>query len=179
MNNIGKDPQDRSIGEYWEDCFCEIANRYGWEAWPFQRKRGANFEYEGTRFICPDVWILKREHKQYACEIKHKNQTRGGCYGFEEYRANSLLKLEQEYSNQFGNVIALYVVHNWARAGGKHRKENREDDWHAQTLKICEDTKKTGWSKTLYNGKVTLEPVKIHYYINPWRNFKPLRFFLE
>lgn len=180
MSNIGKDPNDRRIGEYWEDCFCDIARTYGWEAWPFQREKGATFtDGAGNRYICPDVWILRRKDKQYACEIKHKTQARNGCYGFEKYRVDSLLMLEEKYQNQFGAVIALYVVHNWARAGGKNSRENRESDWHAQLLHTCEDNKTVSKSKTLYAGEVTEEPVVIHYYHNPFRTFQPLAYFLE
>lgn len=116
MSNIGKDPGDRKLGEYWEDQFCEIARAYKWEAWPFQRKKGATFtDQKGRRYICPDVWILRRGNRQYACEIKHKNQARNGCYGFEKYRADSLIALEADYSNQFGNLHSSQL--------GKSRRE--------------------------------------------------------
>jgi len=175
MTNIGKDPRDREIGEYWEDCFCDMARRYGWEAWPFQRENGATFtDDSGNRYICPDVWILRRGSEQYACEVKHKTQARNGAYGFEKYRVDSLLALEKSY-----DAPVLYVVHNWAKAGGKHVRENREEDWHAQLLQVCEANKTVSTSKTLYDGGVTGEPVIIHYYRNPFRIFKPLAYFLS
>ena len=181
MSNIGKDPNDRAIGEYWEDRFCDIARDYGWKAWPFQRRKGATFQNgKGNRYICPDVWILRRGNQQFVCEIKHKAQARNNCYGFEKYRADNLLRLESTYENEFGRVVALYVVHNWAKAGGgKYEKANREKDWHAQLLTVCEATKKLGLERTLYNGKVTKEPVVIHYYRNPFKTFLPLAYFLE
>ena len=156
--------RDRRLGEYWEDRFCEIATTFGWEAWPFQRKRGSTFKSPaGTRFICPDVWILRRGERQYACEIKHKDACALG-YGFEEYRAQSLMDLEAEYTNQFGPVIALYVVHNHARAGGKWAKTNRLSDWTAQRLHILEESHTPGMCPTYYAGKVTDHKVPIHYY---------------
>jgi len=180
MTNIGKDPNDRQLGEFWEDRFCDIAHSYGWEAWPFQREKGATFvDASGRQYICADVWILRRGDKQYACEIKHKTQAQNGCYGFEKYRADSLLALEQFYSNQFGHTEVLYIVHNWAKAGGKYVEENRENDWHAQFLRICEYHKKVSKSHTLYNGAVSEEPVVIHYYPNPFKLFLPLRHFLK
>lgn len=176
MNNIGKDPNDRKIGEFWEDRFCEIARAYGWEAWPFQRKRGATFEFNGARYICPDVWILRRAGKQFICEVKHKNAARNGCYGFEQYRQESMLSLEREYENQFGRVTALYVVHNHDVAGGKYARVNNEDDWHAQTLKTLAAKARHSTSKTLYNGQTTAEEVPIFYY--PLTMFLPLSNFL-
>jgi hypothetical protein len=178
-NKIGQDPRDRELGEFWEDRFCDITRRYGWEAYPFQRKRGAMFVADnGERYICPDVWILRRGDRQYACEIKHKAQAQNGCYGFEKYRADSLLALEAAYTNAFGPVEALYIVHNWAMAGGKYVTENRERDWHAQLLRVCEEHKIVSMCKTLYGGAVTEEAVVIHYYKNPFKLFAPLKHFL-
>ena len=180
MTNIGKDPHDRQLGEYWEDRFCDIARTYGWQAWPFQREKGSTFtDTNGRQYICPDVWILRRGDRQYACEIKHKHQAQNGCYGFEKYRVDSLLALEQFYSNQFGHVEALYIVHNWAKAGGKYVEQNREGDWHAQLLRVCEQNKRVSKSHTLYDGVVTEEEVPIHYYLNPFKSFLPLKHFLE
>ena len=93
MSNIGKDKDDRAIGECWEDTFCAMCKSRGWEVEAFQRKRGATFMRDGVRYICPDVWILKRGDRQYACEIKHKTISSKGFYGFEVYRAESLLSL--------------------------------------------------------------------------------------
>lgn len=177
MNNIGADPNDRKIGEYWEDEFCKMARRYGWEAWPFQRRRGATFEFNGKSYVCPDVWILRRNDKQYICEIKHKNAAKNGCYGFEQYRQDSMLGLESDYQNQFGGVEALYVVHNHDAAGGKYNTVNNEAHWHAQRLRFLADNAVEGKSKTLYNGEVTEEEVPIFYY--PLTLFVPVALFLQ
>lgn len=177
MSNIGKDPNDRNIGEYWEDRFCELAKVYGWEAWPFQRMKGSTFEFNGKRYVCPDVWLLRRSGKQFICEIKHKNAARNGCYGFELYRQESMLGLESEYENKFGSVIALYVVHNHDIAGGKYVRVNRERDWHAQALRILSNEAMSGLSKTLYNGQVTKTEYPILYY--PITLFEPLVNFLK
>lgn len=178
MSNIGKDANDRWLGEFWEDRFCDIARRYGWEAWPFQREMGPTFILHGKTFICPDVWILRRDKKQYACEVKHKIQARNGCYGLEKYRVESLLALEEFYTERFGPIEVLYVVHNWAMAGGKYVQTNRECDWHAQLLRVCEEHKIVSYSATLYGGYVTDYAVPIHYYQNPLKLFEPLHRFL-
>jgi len=178
MNSIGADPNDRKIGEFWEDEFCKMARRYGWEAWPFQRRKGeATFEFEGKRYVCPDVWILRRNEKQYICEVKHKNAAKNGCYGFELYRQDSMLELESDYYNQFGSVEALYVVHNHDAAGGKYEKTNNENHWHAQRLRLLSENAVAGKSRTLYNGKVTDEEVPILYY--PLTLFMPIVIFLD
>lgn len=177
MTQIGKDPNDRSIGEYWEECLCEIAREYNWEAFLFQRQKGATFAHGNKQYICPDVWLLKRGERQYACEVKHKRPARNGCYGFEQYRAESLLALSANYSNRFGSVEVLYVVHNWELTGGKYIRQNKEPDWQVQLLSACEANKRVSKSHTLYNGAVSKTPVVIHYY--PEKLFVPLGHFLQ
>lgn len=181
MSNIGKDgnERDRKLGEYWEDRFIEIAKGYGWEAWPYNRIRGATFmDKAGNVYVSPDVWILRRGDRQYICEIKHKNLARNGCYGFELYRESSMLAIEANYSNQFGGVKALYVVHNHDLAGGKWSKANNLSHWCAQYLQELALVGFLGRPvKTYYNSQVSSEPVQIKYY--PCQHFRSLQFFLE
>lgn len=181
MSNIGKDGngRDRAIGEYWEDRFIEIAKSYGWEAWPFNRMKGATFEDEyGNRYVSPDVWVLRRYTKQYICEIKHKNLARNGCYGFELYREESMLKIERNYSNEFGPVVALYVVHNHDLAGGKYTRDNDPLHWHAAKLSVLALEGHEGAAQhTCYNSKVSEGRVRMKYY--PYRLFRPIQWFLE
>lgn len=181
MNNIGKDgiQKDRALGEYWEDQFIDIAHRYGWQAWPFNRINGATFQDEkGDRYICPDVWVLRRGIQQYICEIKHKNLAKNGCYGFEVYREESMLAIEANYRNEFGGVVALYVVHNHDLAGGKWEKKSNILHWHAQHLQDLSRVGREGQPvHTYYNGERSDVPVPIKYY--PYRHFRPLPYFLE
>lgn len=180
MSNIGVDgiKADREVGEYWEDQFIDMAKRHGWEAWPFNRLKGATFQDEfGNTYVSPDVWLLRRNHQQYICEIKHKNLARNNCYGFEIYRESSMLKIEANYSNQFGGVEALYVVHNHDLAGGKWVKENSILHWHAGLLRLLADRGHRGQPQyTYYNSEVSDEPVQMKYY--PYRYFRPIEFFL-
>ena len=164
MSKIGRDTDDRAIGEYWEDTFCGMCRSRGWEEQEIQRKRGSTFISNGVRYICPDVWILKRQDRQYACEIKHKTVSVKGFYGFELYRSQSLLSLQRDYSNQFGGVTSLYVVHNWAMNGDKRNGNNHMGHWFAQRMDFLDTHKEMGESKTLYNGHVTENPVPICYY---------------
>lgn len=165
MSNIGRDNDDRKIGEYWEDVFCSMARKRGWEAYPFQRQRGATFkDTSGRIYICPDVWLLKRGDTQLACEIKHKTPAQNNCYGFELYREESLLRLQGDYSNQFGGVTSLYIVHNWALNGDKRSHANNNNHWVAQRLDVLSRSKHMGKSKTYFGGRVTDEEVPICYY---------------
>lgn len=184
---VGKDgnASDRKLGEFWEDRFCDLARRYGWEAWPFQRKKGATFtDDSGVRYICPDVWILRRGAMQYAVEVKHKTVSRRfGGYGFESYRADSLLALQRDYTNRFGGVVSLYSVHNWYVAGGESGKldkseyAQREDTWFCQRLDLLQNNAILSSEVTYYNGAVTRDPVPIWYY--PHSLFIPLVEFLK
>ena len=181
MNNIGKDGNatDRSLGEFWEDVFIKMARSYGWRAWAFNRAKGATFrDGNGKQYISPDVWILRRKAEQYVCEIKHKNLAKNDCYGFEVYREESMLSIEEDYQNQFGGVIALYVVHNHDLAGGKFVKQNNINHWHAGELKELAERGYEGRpQKTYYNGEVTTETVRIKYY--PRQIFLPIQFYLD
>lgn len=181
MSNIGADGniKDRKLGEHWEDVFITMAKGYGWEAWPFNRKKGATFQDEyGKTYISPDVWILRRGHEQYVCEIKHKNLAQNNCYGFEVYRESSMLEIENNYSNRFGGVEALYVVHNHDLAGGKWKRKNDPLHWHAAKLHLLTKKGHLGQPRhTYYNGELSKEPVEIKYY--PYCYFRPIQFFLE
>ena len=181
MSKIGENGniKDRKLGEYWEDVFIGMAKRHGWKAWPFNRKKGATFrDADGNTYISPDVWILKRGSKQYICEIKHKNLAKNGCYGFELYRESSMIAIEANYSNQFGGVEALYIVHNHDLAGGKWSKKNNSLHWHAQKLKLLAEMGHLGQPQhTYYGSELSKEPVPIKYY--PYRYFRPIEYFLN
>lgn len=181
MSNIGGDGNatDRMIGEYWEDAFIGMARAYGWQAWPFNRVRGATFtDEDGNRYVSPDVWVLRRQYRQYICEIKHKNLAKNDCYGFELYREKSMLAIESHYTNQFGGVVALYVVHNHDLAGGKKVQVNNPLHWHAERLSFLAHEGHEGKPQpTYYNGAVTAEAVPMKYY--PYRLFRPLQYFLQ
>jgi hypothetical protein len=89
-----------------------------------------------------------------------------------------MLQTEREYSNKFGGVEALYVVHNHDLAGGKWEKANDALHWHAGRLRILADCGYLGKPvRTYYNGEVSEKPVKIKYY--PYLYFRPVEFFLK
>ena len=175
MNGIGRDgvKQDRKLGEYWENEFIKIVKAWGWEAWAFSQKRGPSFrDALGNSYISPDVWVLRRGNKQYAVEVKHKTVASNGCYGFELYRQESMLQIESNYTNQYGGVVALYVVHNHAMAGGKFERKSKIEHWHVQRLRRLAKIAKSGMSKTYRRSQVTDDEVPIMYY--PFSAFVPL-----
>lgn len=154
VSNIGKatNAVDRSLGERWEDNFIQLAKPYGWEGWRFAKIKGVTFLFEGYTFVSPDVWILRRGDKQYACEIKHKSPARNGCYGLEVYRYSSLIDMGRIYHNEFGKVTPLYVIHNHELNGGRYGTENLIEHWCAGDLMTIPHTMST--SETYYGGKV-------------------------
>jgi hypothetical protein len=189
MSKIGADgnARDRELGEWWEDVFIALAKRKGWEAWAYNRIKGAYFtDDQGNTYTSPDVWILRRGRRQYICEVKHKNRARNGCYGFELARETSMLAIEENYQNQFGGVVALYVVHDHDLSGGKWvgfkdkslLSQCNTLHWHAQHLI---DLAMLGYEgrpvETYYNGEVTGKPVRIKYY--PHKYFRPIEYFLD
>ena len=174
-NNVGKYglANDRKLGESWEARFIDIARLFGWDGWQFAQKKGPAFS-DGTRtYISPDVWLLRRGDKQYACEIKHKTPTQYGCYGFEVYRANSLVELATYYKNEFGPVIPIYVIHD--HKGNRDNTRNVIHDWTAQYItQLQNEIVSTATSKTYKSGQVVDAP--INYY--SVKSFRPLLEFL-
>lgn len=123
---------DRATGEHWERQFCTMAARLGKVFTPHQIGKpgvaASAYGMEGgewRQWLLPDVtvWSAPGEHH----EIKHKNTTRDGCYGLEEYRLASLVR----FANTTGQQV-LYTIHDWQRAGCRSSREpceNRLQDW--------------------------------------------------
>ena len=119
---------DRGTGKYWERQFCIMAWHRGKIFTANQWGRTSSAVAYGKGFnvlTLPDVavWSAPGEHH----EIKHKNPTRHGSYGLEEYRLNALLRFDKEC---MGTVF--YTIHDWQRAGAKDSREkvgNRIADW--------------------------------------------------
>ncbi len=119
---------DREIGNYWEKQFCIMAARMGKCFTPHQWHKSESataaqmVNGKWNIYTLPDVtiWSAPGEHH----EIKHKNPTRGGCYGLEVYRFEALL--------DFGTVTRqkiLYTIHDHDDAGGKEVKTNDPNHW--------------------------------------------------
>jgi hypothetical protein len=166
---------DRTLGEQWELEFISIATLFGYEGWQVSKLRGPTLMWQGRRYISPDVWILRRDNRQYACEVKHKSPNKHGSYGLEEYRANSLINLQQFFTNQFGGVTSLYVIHDWSNNGNRNDKRNIIHHWRAQRLdELQKHIMGPYMGDTYYNGIVCRKP--INYYAT--RHFAALLDFL-
>lgn len=166
---------DRAMGDRWELEFISIAELFGFEGWQVSRLRGPTLVWRGRRYISPDVWLLRRGDRQYACEVKHKSPNRHGSYGLEQYRADSLMTLQAHFVNEHGPVTSLYVIHDWSYNGNRDNDRNIIHHWRAQRLdEIQQHIIGPFEGKTYYNGTVCTK--KINYYQSS--RFVPLLDFL-
>ncbi len=136
QNRVGihGNASDRALGDKWEQEFIGIAALFGFDGWQVSKIKGPVLTHNGRRYISPDVWILRRGDKQYACEVKHKAPTKKDSIGLEEYRAESLMSLQRNFTNEYGGVVALYVIHDWAFNGDRSATRNIIHHWRAQRM---------------------------------------------
>lgn len=166
---------DRALGERWESEFITIAELFGYEGWQVSKLRGPTFTWQGRRYISPDVWLLRRADRQYACEVKHKSPNRHAAYGLEVYRTNALIELQRLFTNQHGGVISLYVIHDWSSNGNRNNERNIIHHWHAQRIdELQKHVTGPYMGDTYYNGSLCRKP--INYY--PIKQFTALLDFL-
>lgn len=166
---------DRALGERWEQEFIGIAALFGFEGWQVSRLRGPTLVWRGRRYISPDVWLLRRDNRQYACEVKHKSPNKHGSYGLEDYRASGLVTLQAHFTNKHGGVTSLYVIHDWAYNGNRADSRNVIHHWRAQRIDLLQQHIIGPFvGDTYYNGQVCRKP--INYYRTS--HFVPLLDFL-
>ncbi len=116
---------DRKLGRYWEEQFCKLATQYGRTYTPFQIDRSSAalaYDANGNHYVLPDVGIWSAPGEYH--EIKHKNPTRGGLYGLEKYRWESLLWFAHETQQK-----VYYTIHNHDLAGGRDVRGNDVEHW--------------------------------------------------
>lgn len=167
---------DRALGNRWEKEFISIAALFGFEGWQVSDLRGSTMQWQGRRYISPDVWLLRRGDKQYACEVKHKAPTKHNSIGLEEYRADSLMELQRYFVNEHGNVTPLYVIHDWSQNGDRHNERNIIHHWRAQTMdELQKHIIGPYIGSTYYNGEICQK--SINYYAT--RHLTPLLGFLD
>ncbi len=119
---------DRKLGKYWERMFCLMAARRGLMLTPMQIGRSGSaiawHPRRGRRHVLtlPDItiWSCPTEHH----EIKHKNPTRAGEFGLEEYRLAALLDFASESEH-----AVMYTIHNHDLSGGRNAKANDLEHW--------------------------------------------------
>lgn len=130
VEHCGDNAGDRSIGDYWERQFCQMAESFGFIFTAHQLHKSVSATYNGAmEGTLPDVtiWCCPAQHH----EIKHKDPTRSGCYGLEVYRFEAL----KRFANLTGEPV-YYTIHDHHQAGGKHERENRLSDWC--TAQVCD-----------------------------------------
>lgn len=135
---------DRRLGEVWERNFCIIAANYGQtftahqigrsdsaRAW---RKTGGKFD----GIILPDITLWSSDGGHH--EIKHKDPSRSGHFGLEEYRFRSL----QKFKEITGDDV-YYTIHDYSmqpdetRHGRKYNPSNHIDHWLTCEVETLED----------------------------------------
>jgi len=127
--------RDRNTGQFWQDQFCRMAEGYGCICEDKQRSRdvAAVATFNGRRLILPDLQICK-DMKTVLPEIKHKNPTAHGQYGWEQYRLDDCV----EYARQSGLQVIM-AVHDWSLAGGKEVSSNAIEHWRwADVLEMAD-----------------------------------------
>jgi hypothetical protein len=118
---------DRRVGETWERRFSRLAMERGWAVTAHQiGKRGGAASAvtlsstEGKPYdqlLLPDITVWDTDSQHH--EIKHKNPTRRGEYGLEEYR----LELLVDFAVRTKQMV-MYTIHDWELAGARGSREN-------------------------------------------------------
>ena len=148
---------DRALGKLWERAFMALVKRF--KHCPVipnqQNHEGAAVAYgpDGKLMTIADVQVLADPNEHH--EIKHKNATRDGCYGLEEFRFKSLYQLT---SYHVGEV--LYTIHDWDLAGGRELKVNKLKHW--RTVRIADLARcqyKVRVGSTWCNGHLEQRPI--------------------
>lgn len=137
-NHATDNAGDRKVGELWERHFARLAMEQGWAVTAHQIGRTAGAATAITlsstnnfrQILMPDltVWSPKTQHH----EIKHKNPTRNGEYGLEQYRLELLLDFATRT-----NQDLMYTIHDWELAGARGSREeirNRIEHWRTVDL---------------------------------------------
>jgi len=120
--------KDRTVGAYWEKQFCVMAAGYGYVFTPLQLGRSKSAQYyantsgKWNHYTLPDVTIWTHPGQHH--EIKHKDPTRAGMYGLEQYRLEALLRFADTTGQQ-----VLYTIHNHALNGGRENQTNDIAHW--------------------------------------------------
>lgn len=126
--------EDRSIGEYWERQFCAMAARFGHSMTPHQIGRGQSAtagcwrDNQWKMATLPDVTIWTRPGEHH--EIKHKEPTRHGSVGLEDYRLRALDWFQRETGQS-----VYYTLHLHNLADGRNGKTNDIRHWYTINVK--------------------------------------------
>lgn len=176
-NHAADNAGDRRLGSRWEQQFCEMAKQFHPHLVTAHQNGHASAAIatgyrDGAhkRVLLPDVTIWGRpEHH----EIKHKNPTRLGEYGLEQYRFESLLDFARETDQR-----VLYTIHDWQLAGAPNSRqhvENRLEHWRTIDVRCLDRVdRRTGVAPSYCNG-ATKHDTQMFYW--PAHNWVPLEDF--
>lgn len=124
-------PPERIIGDFWSRQFAEMMNHW-YGVHKFDKAPSPIITLpNGKVIILADVLLLERAGENYYCEVKHKSPTKYQTYGLEEYRFNSLWRL-QEYVK----ARVLYVIHDHSLNSGVDNRYNNIDHWRIAEISL-------------------------------------------
>lgn len=153
---------DRKKGAHWERMFSiMMGEELNVIFTPLQLGRDTSaqaYSYNGqwNHLTLPDItiWTAGTEHH----EIKHKNPTKYGCFGLEDYRLKALLSFQEITGHD-----VFYTIHNHDLNGGTNNLENNRDHWFTANVKdLADNIKHSSNGSTWCNGKKT--NTLIHYW---------------
>lgn len=146
---------DRKLGDIWEANFCQLLSP-GVLLFRHQKDRTGSAIYGEVqpdgRIIwrpSPDVTVLHGRGITTHHEVKHKNATRKGFFGLEEYRFESLMQLQ----GNSGHGV-YYTIHDHDCSGGRTSQLNDIKHWVTQTIEsLSKEFDERFTCPTLRNGK--------------------------
>lgn len=153
--HCGNVKNDRALGELWESNFCQLLPK-GCVFDLHQKDRTSSavlrvveLESIDRGITSPDVTVYWGSSVVSHHEIKHKNATRDGCFGLEEYRVKSLL----EFMQRSGQDV-YYTIHDHDFSDGRDGKVNDIRHWLTSSLSaLLKDVLRKSDSPSYRNGK--------------------------
>jgi hypothetical protein len=116
--------RNREEGKRHEENFCKLMHTLGYWTYRYQEFKTAEsvaLKKGEETIILPDVWLVKSPTFEFYAEVKGKSPTHGyyapiDCFGLEEYRLKSALRLADLVTAR-----VMYVIFN---------KEDKEWIWN-------------------------------------------------
>lgn len=111
----GRLEENRREGAIHEGNFCRLMHGLGYWTYRYQAMKVTGsvvLERGDEQIILPDVWLLKSPTFEFYAEVKGKSPTHGyyapiDCFGLEEYRLKSALRLAELVPAR-----VMYVIFN-------------------------------------------------------------------
>lgn len=143
--------RDREEGKMHEENFCKLMHKLGYWTYRYQRFVTESVVLERGReiIILPDVWLVKSPTFEFYAEVKGKSPTYGkyappNCFGLEEYRLESALKLADLVTAR-----VMYVIFN---------KQDQEWIWN-EFRTLANKILAVKWGESYVSGGVKRVPI--------------------